>query len=47
MNADFRDVCLMLGLVLLSGGFALIHAPLALIVPGAVLTGISIFGVRR
>lgn len=44
---DARDVLAGLGLALVSGGAWLIYPPAAFIVPGAILTAIAIFGVRR
>lgn len=43
-----REACLVLGLFLLGAGLGLWPGlePLGLVVPGAILTGISIFGVR-
>lgn len=43
---DARGVTLYLGLALLGGGLVPIYWPAALIVPGLVLIGVSIFGVR-
>lgn len=42
-----RDVILALGLGLLGYGLSMVSMAAAYAVPGAVLTGIAIFGVRR
>lgn len=44
---DVRDILLAVGLLALGGGFWFIYPPLSAIVPGAVLAGVSIFGVRQ
>lgn len=41
-----RDVTMIVGLLALAGGFWFVWPPLCAIVPGAVLTGVAIFGVR-
>lgn len=43
---DGRDVLLACGLGLVAYGVSLIYWPAAFIVPGAILAGVSIFGVR-
>lgn len=43
---DVRDVMLVVGLLALGAGLWFVWPPLAAIVPGTVLTGIAIFGVR-
>lgn len=43
---DQRGVMLYAGLALLGGGLAPIFWPASLMVPGVVLTAVSIFGVR-
>lgn len=43
---DARDAMLAAGLVLLATGLWNISAPAALIVPGAIITGVAIFGSR-
>lgn len=43
---DARDFALWLGLALLALGLFLVWPPAAAIVPGAILVGMAIFGVR-
>jgi len=43
---DEADAVLVVGLVLLSAGSGLVYAPLGLIVPGTVLTGLAVFWTR-
>lgn len=43
---DVRDVFLVVGLCLTSAGLAMISVPASMIVPGAVLTYIAVFGVK-
>lgn len=43
---DRRDVVGIIGLSLLGIGLALINIPAALIVTGAIIIGVAIFGVR-
>jgi hypothetical protein len=43
-QVDARDLVLAFGLVLLSVGLYQFFAPLAFIVPGAVLTYVAVFG---
>lgn len=44
---DRRDIILFAGLILIGWGGWWIFPPMALMVPGAILTGIAIFGVRK
>lgn len=44
---DLRDAMLVVGLGLVAAGLREIYEPAAFAVPGAVLTGVAIFGVRR
>lgn len=41
-----RDHLLFGGLILMAYGLSLVWMPLAFIVPGAVLVGVAVFGVR-
>ena len=43
---DQRDILLYAGLALAAYGLSMISMPAAFIVPGAVLAGVAIFGVR-
>lgn len=43
---DFRDALLAAGLLALGVGFWFVWPPLAAIVPGFIVTGVAIFGVR-
>jgi hypothetical protein len=43
---DRRDLVGLAGVFLLGLGFAFVWPPLGLIVPGAILTAIAVFGVR-
>lgn len=43
---DRRDFVGLLGLVLIGVGLGLVWLPAALIVPGAILSGVAIFGVK-
>ena len=44
---DLRDCTLVLGLLLLGCGLGLVSLPLALIVPGAVLVYVAVFGAGK
>lgn len=46
-HVDQRDLLLAAGLTMLGFGAAEAWAPLGLIVPGAVLSAVAIFGVRQ
>lgn len=43
---DVRDATLIVGLVLISVGLSMLSVPAALIVPGAILAYVAIFGER-
>lgn len=45
-GADRRDIILLAGIVTLGMGLAFVWPPLGLIVPGAILVAIAVFGVR-
>lgn len=44
---DKRDLTLVAGVFLLGLGAAFIYAPLGLVVPGAILVAVAVFGVKR
>ncbi len=44
---DSRDALGVIGLGLLAGGCWMVYPPAALVLPGLVLIGVAIFGVRR
>lgn len=47
MKPDVRDLFALAGLFLLAIGFGIVWPPAGLIVPGAILVALAVFGVRR
>lgn len=46
LGIDRRDVLGLIGLILLGVGLGLVWLPAGLFVPGAIMVGVAIFGVR-
>lgn len=46
-QVDMRDAMLIVGLVLVGVGLWDVYRPASFVLPGAVLAGVAVFGVRR